>query len=111
MAVSPDYLQYVLEQLAGLGTVTSRRMFGGIGLYCDALFFGLIADDTLYFKVDDSTRPDYESRGMRAFRPNERRPQRSLNYYALPVDALEDAEECLRWARRALAVAAAAPRR
>jgi hypothetical protein len=33
MAVSEDYLQYVLEQLAGLGRVTARRMFGGVGLY------------------------------------------------------------------------------
>jgi DNA transformation protein len=70
MAVSSDYLQYVLEQLSGLGLVTSRRMFGCIGLYCDGLFFGLIDDDTLYFKVNDSNRAAYEARGMSRFRPS-----------------------------------------
>src|SRR6266850_109989 len=52
MAVTDDFLQYVLEQLAGLGHVVQRRMFGGAGLYHDERFFGLIARDTLYFKVD-----------------------------------------------------------
>src|ERR1700688_4712106 len=69
MAVTDDYLQYVLEQLAGLGHVTPRRMFGAVGLYHEERFFGLIAGDTLYFKVNDSNRGDYEARGMSRFRP------------------------------------------
>lgn len=64
MAASSEYLQYVLEQLSGLGGVTARRMFGGAGLYQDQHFFGIITSDTLYFKVDDTNREDYEARGM-----------------------------------------------
>jgi DNA transformation protein and related proteins len=63
MPVGAAFLQYVLEQLERAGKVASRRMFGGVGLYCDGLFFGLIDDDTLYFKVDNTTRADYEARG------------------------------------------------
>ena len=44
MTVGAAFLQYVLEQLARTGRVTSRRMFGGVGLYCDTVFFGLIDD-------------------------------------------------------------------
>ena len=58
MAVNEDFLKYVLEQLAGLSSVTPRRMFGGVGLYHSERIFGLIFADTLYFKVDDSNRPD-----------------------------------------------------
>jgi DNA transformation protein len=58
MTLSADFLAYVLEQLAGLGGVSSRRMFGGAGLYCDEFFFALIADDVLYLRVDDSNRDD-----------------------------------------------------
>ncbi len=47
MTVSADYLAYVIEQLAELGGVSSRRMFGGAGLYCEEFFFGLIADRRL----------------------------------------------------------------
>jgi DNA transformation protein and related proteins len=107
MAVAAAYLQYVLEQLSRLGRVTSRRMFGGVGLYCDDQFFGLIDDDTLYFKVDDSTRGEYESRGMKPFRPYKDRPEVSMTYYTVPVDVLDDDEELVTWARRSVAVAAA----
>jgi DNA transformation protein and related proteins len=108
MAVRNDYLQYVLEQLSGLGRVTSRRMFGAAGLYCDGHFFGLISDDTLYFKVDDSNRADYEMRGMGRFRPYPDKPHLSMTYYEVPADALEDGEELVTWARRSVAAAAAA---
>ena len=109
MPVGAAFLQYVLEQLERTGRVTSRRMFGGVGLYCDDLFFGIIDDDTLFFKVNDTTRPDYESRRMKPFRPFKDKPDVSLTYYTVPPDVLDDAEELVSWARRALAVAAAAP--
>jgi len=108
MAVTDDFLQYVLEQLAGLGHVVQRRMFGGAGLYHDERFFGLIARDTLYFKVDDSNRGDYEAHGMRRFQPFADKPQMSMSYYEVPADVLEDAEQCAAWARKSVAAAAAA---
>lgn len=106
MAVTDDFLQYVLEQLAGLGHVTPRRMFGGVGLYHEERIFGLITLDTLYFKVNDSNRRDYEERGMDRFRPYPNKPHLSMTYYAVPADTLEDAEECMEWARKSLGVAA-----
>jgi DNA transformation protein and related proteins len=107
MSVRSEYLQYVLEQLSGLPRVTSRRMFGGIGLYCDGLFFGLIDNDTLFFKVDDSNRPDYVARGMAAFRPFPDRPDQSMSYFEVPADALEDRDELTTWARKSVAAALA----
>ena len=109
MSVGAAFHQYVLEQLQRAGRVTSRRMFGAVGLYCDDVFFAIIDDDTLYFKVDDTTRDDYLSRGSKAFRPYKDRPEVSMTYYTVPVDVLDDAEELVSWARRAVAVAAAAP--
>jgi DNA transformation protein and related proteins len=109
MAVSDDYRQYVLEQLKGLGRVIPRRMFGGVGLYHEERFFAIIMADTLYFKVNDSNRRDYESRGMGQFRPYPNKPQLSMTYYELPADALEDSDECVLWARKSLAAAAVAP--
>jgi|SRR5579862_4614549 len=105
MAVRRDYRDYVLEQLAGLGGVRSRPMFGGVGLYCEEHFFGLIADDTLYLRVDDSNRTDYTARGMRAFRPYADRPQLSTTYYEIPAEILEDATQLASWAQRSLAAA------
>jgi len=110
MAVSHDYLQYVLEQLSGLGRITSRRMFGAVGLYCDDLFFGLISRDTLYFKVDDTNRADYLARRMGQFRPYVDKPEFSMAYFEVPAEVLEDGEECVAWARRSVSVALAVPK-
>jgi DNA transformation protein and related proteins len=105
MTVSADYLAYVLDQLAELHGVRSRRMFGGAGLYCDESFFGLIADDTLYLRVDDSNRADYTARAMAAFRPYRDRPQLSMSYYEVPAEVLEDPGLLATWAARSVAVA------
>jgi DNA transformation protein and related proteins len=69
MPVSDNYKAYVLEQLQDLGRVVGRAMFGGVGLYHDGIFFGLIADDTVYLKVDDASRPRFEAAGAKPFRP------------------------------------------
>jgi len=102
-----EYLEYVLEQLAGLPGVRSNRMFSGAGLYQDEVFFGLLFGETLYFKVDDSNRRDYESRGMAQFRPYKDRPQVSFTYYEVPPEVLEDRQELVAWARRAVEAAVA----
>jgi DNA transformation protein and related proteins len=110
VTTSADFLAYVLDQLAGLGGVSSRRMFGGVGLYCDEFFFGLIADDVLYLRVDDSNRADYTARGAAQFRPYADRPHLSMSYYEAPAEVLEDAGELVRWARRSVEVAMKAPK-
>jgi DNA transformation protein len=107
MAVSQDFLHYVLEQLAPLEGVSARRMFGGVGLYRDGAMFGLIAADVLYYKVDDSNRGEFEARGMRRFRPFADREHLSMSYYEVPAEVLEDAEECAAWAGRSAAIASA----
>ncbi|HEY0942351.1 MAG TPA: TfoX/Sxy family protein [Steroidobacter sp.] len=107
MPVSNDYFQYVIEQLHRLPQLTSRRMFGAMGLYSSGVFFGIVDNDTLFFKVDDSTRESYTARGSEAFRPYKDRPDVSMSYFQVPVDILEDADELLTWARAAVRVAAA----
>ena len=108
MAVSREYLDYVHDQLSGLGGVSSRRMFGGAGLYCDEFFFALIDDDTLYLRVNDDNRADFTVRGMGQFRPYADRPELSMSYYETPADVLEDPAQLVSWARRSVAAAMAA---
>lgn len=109
MSVSVEYRTFALEQLGRVVPVTSRAMFGGVGIYSDGLFFALIDDDTLYFKVDDSTRADFEAAGSGPFRPYD--DGRAMQYYELPADLLEDVDALRDWVGKALAVAAAAKRR
>lgn len=105
MAVQPQYLEYVLEQLAALGALRWRRMFGGIGLYREDLFFGLIDDDTLFFKTNESNAAAYQSRNMPRFMPPTDRPVSPFGYHQVPADVIEDAEVLAEWARKSVAVA------
>jgi DNA transformation protein len=109
LSVSQQYQDYVIEQLSAIGYVTARKMFGGVGLYADEIFFALIANDTLYQKVDDTNRQDYESAGMDAFRPYPDKT-RTMQYYEVPVEVLEDEEVLNHWAKKSIAVALQAKR-
>ena len=51
MASHPDYVEYVMEQLRGAGSVRARKMFGEYGLFCDGTFFAVICDDQLFIKI------------------------------------------------------------
>lgn len=100
--MNESYRTLVLEQLARVTPgIRARPMFGGVGLYADDLFFALIANDTLYFKVDDANRPHFESRGMRPFRPFGDEGM-TMQYYQLPEDLLEDPEALRPWVEEAI---------
>jgi DNA transformation protein and related proteins len=105
VAVSEQFVAFVLDQLGQVRKVTHRRMFGGAGFYAGALFFALADDDTLYFKVDDSNRADYVREAMKPFQPfgPDSKP---MAYYAVPPRVLEDVDELGVWMHRAIAVAA-----
>jgi DNA transformation protein len=105
VTVQAQYLAYILEQLAGLGALRSNRMFGAVGLYSSGLFFGLIDDDTLYFKTDESNAAPYQERKMPRFMPFPDRPEAAFGYRQVPADIIEDAEALVDWARKSVAVA------
>lgn len=104
MAVSEQYLEYVVDQLGCIGEVAPKRMFGGVGLYFDGLFFGLISGDNLFFKVDDQNRPDYEAAGSKPFQPYGEESF-SMSYFEVPADVIEDIDQLRKWARAAVSAA------
>ena len=100
---SAGFQAFVLDQLEGLDVI-AKSMFGGCGLYSGPDFFGIIAADVLYLKVDDTNRKDYERAGMEPFKPYPDRTGR-MSYYAVPLAVLEDKPDLERWARAAVKVA------
>ncbi len=110
MRVSDSFRAFVLDQLGSIDDVIARPMFGGIGLYAQDLFFGIVASDVLYFKVDETSRPDYEAAGSAPFKPFADRPM-TMAYYKVPTAVLEDAAGLSEWARRAIAVARSSPQK
>jgi len=105
MTASRAFCEHVSDLLADFGPIAIRRMFGGAGLFRDGLMFALIADDTLFFKVDDTTRPRYEAAGMGPFTYQRNGETAALGYYQATEAAMEDADLMRDLARDAFAVA------
>ena len=110
LRVTPEFRDFVLDQLAGLRELRSKRMFGGVGIYSDGMIFGLMDDDTTYLKVDDGNRGAFEAAGMGPFSPYGD-GQHVMQYYELPADLLEDADALRPWVHGALDAARAARRK
>ncbi len=110
LRVTAEFRAFVLDQLAEVPQLRSKAMFGGIGLYSGGRFFGIVAADELFFKVDDSNRARYEAAGSEPFRPlaDPERPV-SMSYWRVPIEVLEDSRELADWARTAIRAAASAP--
>lgn len=110
MPASPELVAHARDLFAGLGTITTGRMFSGAALYVEGdVMFAAILGDTIWMKSDDTTRAAFEAAGARPFsymRATGERQATSL--MSLPASALDDPAEALDWARRALAPARAA---
>ncbi|MBI4877243.1 MAG: TfoX/Sxy family protein [Acidobacteria bacterium] len=98
-----EYLEFLLEWLSPLGTITARSMFGGHCLYCDGVVFALLADGVPHLKVDDATRPRFERLGLAPFRPFPNQPE-VMQYYPPPPEFFEDRDALLDWGRAAVEV-------
>jgi DNA transformation protein len=106
MTASIEFIELVKELLAPLGPIMVRRMFGGAGVYCDAVVFAFIDDDTLFLKTDEGARAAFESEGMGPFTyMTKDGPGTLMSYWRAPDRLLDEPDEIVLWARRALATA------
>ena len=105
MRKAGDFVEHVLDLLGPLGQVSARAMFGGYGLYRDGTIFGIVADETLYLKVDDRNRANFVAEDMGPFRPWDDKPMVLRSYYEVPAALLEDGDSLSRWAHEAFCAA------
>ena len=99
MAAPSEFEAFVRELFHRLGVIRTRRMFGGVGVYADDLFFALGADGELYIKADAETDPLFEAEGCPRFTYATSEGAHTMAYRRLPETALDDAEEATRWGR------------
>jgi len=106
MVASDSFAEFLREQLAPLGHVTLRRMFGKTGVFCDALMLGMIRDNTLYFRVDDDNRETFkEAEAYPPLNYAKKGGTIDLAFWRAPERLFEEPDELLSWARAALAAA------
>jgi DNA transformation protein len=105
--LDPEFIRDLFSQFR---PVTVKRMFGGAGVYCEGLMFGLVFDGAIFLKVDETSIPDFEREGSRPFvytraKSPDRVGRHSPSYWRLPERLYDDPDELAVWAGRALAIA------
>lgn len=103
------FIALLHELLEPLGVVSTRRMFGGHGVYCDGVFIAIVVDGQLYLKVDELTQPAFTSAGCEPFVYTSRGKPVPMSYWSVPEEALDCADEMRPWARRAIEAALRKP--
>ncbi|MEO6298098.1 MAG: TfoX/Sxy family protein [Paracoccaceae bacterium] len=107
MATDPELLDHVRDLFAGLGRMTTGRMFSGTALYVDGdVMFAAILGGTVWMKSDATTNAAYLAAGSRPFSYMRQTGLREApGLMSLPEAAMDDAETALEWARLSMAPA------
>lgn len=106
-----QFVDNLAEVFAPFGAITTRRMFGGYGVYHRGVMFGLVADDVLYLKVDDASVGAFLEHGSVPFEHEKRGTMVKMSYYLAPERVFDDPAEARTWAERAFAAALRAKER
>jgi DNA transformation protein len=106
MVASDSFAEFLCEQLAPLGRLTMRRMFGKTGVFCDGLMLGMVTDNTLYFRVDDDNRAVFaEAASFPPLNYEKKGSTIDLCFWRAPDRLFDEPDELVRWAQIALAAA------
>ncbi len=100
-----EFVSYLVDMMQLMGPVYSKRMFGGHGIFLEGLMFALVADGTLYFKVDKENENDFIEKGLEAFTYGKKGKLVKMSYCQAPEEALEDSEVMNEWGNRAYGAA------
>jgi DNA transformation protein len=103
MLENSSFESFTLDQLEGLIEFESKRMFGGIALLYGGSAFAKIKYNKVWLKVDDSNRKDFINQGMQQYRYG-RDNSRTLNFYEIPAEVLENRDEFVFWVKRSIEI-------
>ena len=100
MAQYSEFINYVMDQLHGMGEFETKNMFGGTAILRNGNAFAKIKHGTFWLKVDDSNLNDFIEKGMNQYTYGKDN-SRKLNFYETPAEILEDQESLIQWANKA----------
>ncbi len=106
MVASDSFAEFLREQLATLGYITMRRMFGKTGVFCDGLMLGMVTDNTLYLRVDDQNAAAFaEAASFPPLNYEKQGRTLDLSFWRAPDRLFDEPDELVAWAQIALAAA------
>jgi len=90
--------EQVVQSLAAVGEVSSRKMFGGYGIFESGAMFALVnAQGEVFLKADGSNRSRFDEAGANQ--------HGRMPYFQVPAAVLEDEIALQDWARTSIEIA------
>ena len=106
MTASHDFAAFLSEQLQPLGRLNFRRMFGKTGVFRGGVMFAIVADNTLYVRVDEQNRAAFkEAQAHPPLNYAKKGELIDLSFWRVPDRLMDEPDELVEWARLALAAA------
>ncbi len=105
-----QFTQFLVEVFENFGEITTRKMFGGYGIYHQGIMFGLVADDVLYLKTDKSSEGLFIDEGLKPFEYDKGEKVVKMSYYQAPDVIYDDRQAAANWAKLAFQTAQKAKR-
>ena len=86
-----------VERLSGLSRITSKKMFGGFGIFCNNQMFGIVnSEGQVFLKAEDKMKPRFEKLGSVK---HSRMP-----YYSIPEEIFNNLEQFTSWAKESILI-------
>ena len=106
MVASTEFANFLRDQLAPLGYITMRRMFGKTGVFCEGVMFGMVTESILYLRVDGQNQATFkEAESFPSLNYVKNGRTIDLSFWRAPDRLFDEREELIAWARAALAAA------
>ncbi len=95
-----ELLDVLLKKLEGIEGITSKRMFGGAGVFIDKKMFAMVTGHGHYtLKTNPETCQKFEEAGGEKFM--------SMPYHTIPDRVFNDQDLFLTWVEEAILIATA----
>ncbi|AXY00718.1 TfoX/Sxy family DNA transformation protein [Vibrio alfacsensis] len=91
-----------MKLFEALGTIKSRSMFGGFGLFADDTMFALVVNHQLHIRADQKTSSTFETQGLRPYVYKKRGFPVVTKYYAISDELWDSTDKILDVARKSL---------
>ena len=106
MTASNEFIEYVMELLEPIAVMDGGKFFGGFGIKSNSIQFAMIMDNSLYFVVNDETRPKYEKLKKKPFSYQTKKGTVNVKrYYEVPEDLFDEPDDLIKWAKESIDIA------
>ncbi len=95
-----EFIEFLYEVFSNFGTIKSRKMFGGYGIYHKGLMFGLVTDDSLYLKADETTKQLFIDKVLTPFE-YDKKQESTIIIFPRTRSCYDDPDVAVYWTRLA----------